>query len=260
MSTITSMYKNWLWTGALAAVVFAGSVAAQEKAATGPGILNVTIVTIKPDVRPEFQKFIKDEFNAALIKGGEKQMWTWQTAAFGDPFKYVFVSSVSKFADMDSPGPMEKGLGNENMGAFFKKAGTFVTSVQSSAMIERPDLSYVTPNMAPPKMAVVVTIKAGPRQGEFDGYMLNEFLPAFKKSDAKALLVHQTGFGGDPHEYVLLVPIENFADLDKGHPIARAIGLDAWRAMRDKMPGTVTDVSVMRLNKNLSIIPEVPAK
>jgi hypothetical protein len=90
--------------------------------------------------------------------------------------------------------------------------------------------------------------------------MLNEFMPAFKKSDAKGLLVHQTVFGGDPHEYVLLVPIDNFADLDKGHPVARAIGMDAWRAMRDKMPGMVTDVSVMRLNKNLSIMAEAPAK
>lgn len=236
------------------------TVAAQEKtAAAAPALLDVTRVSVKPDMGREFNEFVKNEFNPALIKGGMKESWAWQSG-LGDAFTYVFVSGLSKMGDMDGPSPLEKGLGADAVGPFFKRAGTMVTSVRSMVMIERPDLSFVT-STAVPKMAVVVTMKAAPgRQSEFETYFMNEFMPAFKKTDVRGLMMHQLMMGGDPHEYVMLVPIENWAEIDRGHPVARTIGMDGWKKIRDRMPGSITDITVMRLNPSLSIMPAAASK
>jgi hypothetical protein len=235
-------------------------VAAQAKPdAPGPSLMEVTWVSVKPDMSNEFREMVKNEFNPALIKGGLKESWTWHNG-LGDAFSYVFVSGLGKMAEMDGPSPIEKGLAPEAIGQFFKKAGTMVNSVRTAVMIERPDLSFVASN-APPKMAVVVTMKAAPgKQSEFDTYFMNEFMPAFKKSDVKGLMMHQLMMGGDPHEYVMLVPIDSWADIDKGHPVARAIGMDGWRKLRDRMPGSIVDVTVMKFEPSLSIMPAAATK
>lgn len=236
-------------------VVAAIGIAAQAKPeAPAPSLMEVTWVSVKPDMTGEFQDMVKNEFNPALAKGGLKESWTWHNG-LGDAFSYVFVSPLSKMAEMDGPSPIEKGLAPEAIGPFFKKAGTMVTSVRTAVMIERPDLSFVTAG-GPPKLAVVVHFKAASgKQSEFDTYFMNEFMPAFKKTDVKGLLMHQLMMGGDPHEYVMLVPIDNWADIDKGHPVARAMGMDAWKKLRDRMPGSITDITVMRFMPTLSIVP-----
>ena len=252
-----SVLKKLAALSSLAIVLAAASlsVAAQAKPeAPAPALMDVTWVTVKPDMTSEFQDMVKNEFNPALIKGGLKESWTWHNG-LGDAFSYVFVSSLGKMAEMDGPSPIEKGLGAEAIGPFFKKAGTMVTSVRSTVMMERPDLSFVASN-ALPKMAVVVTMKAAPgRQTEFETYFMNEFMPAFKKSEAKGLMMHQLIMGGDPHEYVMLVPIDNWSEIDKGPPVARSMGMDAWKKLRDRMPGAITDINVMKLMPALSIMP-----
>ncbi len=230
-----------------------------EAAAGGPSLLRVTMVTVRPDMVGEFRSFIRDEYNPAMAKGGVTVSYAWETAGFGDVFKYYFVSPIKNFAEYDGMDPIGKALGPDAVGAFFKKAGTMVSSVHTYAMVERQDLSYVGKMSGPPKMGVVISIKVGQgHEADFENFLLNDYLPAFKKSDAAAFLVHQTVFGGDPNEYVIVGPMENFADLDKGHPIARVIGRDGFKKLMQKLPvGSLAsyDVSIMRLNPTLSIIP-----
>jgi hypothetical protein len=60
----------------------------------------------------------------------------------------------------------------------------------------------------------------------------------------------------------MLAPIDNYAELDKGHPIARVEGRDGFKRILQKMPaGTIveSEVTVIRLNEGLSIMP-APAK
>lgn len=251
-------FLNKLAVSTAAAIVLAAgtlSIAAQTKPeAPAPSLMEVTWVTAKPDMTEEFQDMVKDGLNPALVKGGLKTSWTWHNA-LGDEFAYVFVSPLSKMAERDGPSPVEKGMAPEAIGPFFKKAGTMVTSVRTAVMMERPDLSFLKDG-GPPKLAVVVTMKAAPgKQSEFDTYFMNEFMPAFKKSDAKALLMHQVMMGGDPHEYVMIVPIDNWADIDKGPPPSRTMGMDGWKKLVARMPGSITDITVMKLMPELSIMP-----
>jgi hypothetical protein len=245
------------------AVIFAialptGAVA-QPKAPEAPHWLEVTTVTVRPEKVGEFRAFIKNEFNPALVKGGVKVSYAWETGVFGNEFIYYFVSPIEKFADYDGLGPIEKALGQEAMGPFFTRAGALVSTVHTAAMMERPDLTYLGKNMGPPKMAVMIGINVNEgHEMDFENFMKTEYLPAFAKSDAKGFLAHQTVFGGNQGEFVMLGLIDSFADLDKSHPIARVLGQDGFKKLMQKMPaGTVSEseVNIIKLVPSLSIIP-----
>ncbi len=249
-----------LTTIVLLAIGMPGGAFAQVK--TGPGApswLEVTKVTVKPEKAWEFGKFMKDEFKPALVKGGVKLSYAWQTAIFGDEFTYYFVSPIAKFADYDGDGPIEKALGKDGVGPFYAKASALVTSVHTTAMIERPDLTYMSKDAGQPKLAVMIGINVNQgHEADFENFMINEYLPALRKSDAIAFLAHQTVFGGDQNEYVMIGMISNFAELDKGHPISRLLGRDGFKKLMQKMPaGTISEseINIIRLNETLSIIP-----
>jgi hypothetical protein len=198
-----------------------------------------------------------------VTKGGLTTSFVWQTAAFGDAFRYYFVQPVGKMADMDGPSPLEKGLSKDGVSAFFDKAGTMVTDVHSYAMAERPDLTYMSKKAGMLKMAVLMYFRIGQgHEADFENFMMNDFLPSWKKADAASLLSHQTVFGGSQNEYYMLAPIDSYAELDKGHPIARVEGRDGFKRIMQKLPaGTIveSEVTVIRLNESLSIMP-APAK
>ena len=253
------MTKKMFAFAAFLMAIAAPAAFAQKDAPAGPQWMEVTKIVVRPEKVGEFHDWVKNEFNPALIKGGVKLQYAWHTGEFGDLFTYYFVSPIGKFADFDGDGPIEKALGRDAAGPFFAKAGTLVKSVENYAMAERPDMSYMGKMSGEPKMAVMITIDvAQGHDADFENFMINEYLPAFKRSDAQAFLVHQTVFGGRQGHYVMLAPIDNFAELDKGHPIARVLGQDGFRKLMQKLPaGTSTqaEVDVISFQPSLSIMP-----
>jgi hypothetical protein len=254
-------FKNlFLFAAILLIMVMVPSGAfAQKDAPTGPQWMEVTTVTVRPDKAGEFRDFFVKEFKPALMKGGLKEQWVWSTAGFGDEFVYYFVSPMEKFAELDGPSPMEKALGRDGMRPFFTRAGALVKSVHTAAMIERPDMTYMGKMTGQPKMAVMIGVNvAQGHEADFENFIINEYLPVFKKSDAKAFLAHQTVFGGSQGEYVMLSPIDNFAELDKGHPIARVLGQDGFKKLMQKLPaGTIaeSEVNIIHFDPSMSIMP-----
>jgi hypothetical protein len=250
-------------TAVLAVIAMPGGAFAQEKDSdTGPHWLQVTTVTVRPEKVGDFRNFIKNEYNPAFVKGGGKLSFAWTTAGFGEAFTYYFVSPIEKFADFDGPSPIEKALGADAMGAFYTKAGSLVTSVHTTAMMERQDLTYIGKMTDNPKMAVMIGINvAEGHEADFENFMKNDYLPALKKTEAKGFLAHQTVFGGSQNEYVMLGIIDNFAELDKGHPIARVLGQDGFKKLMQRLPaGSVSEseVNIIRLNEGLSVMPAPP--
>lgn len=243
----------------LTAIAFPTGTLAQKDMPTGPHWMEVTKVTVRPEKVGEFRNFVKNEFNPALVKGGVKLQYTWSTAMFGEAFVYYFVTPIEKFADFDGEGPIEKALGKDAVGPFFARAGALVSSVHTYAMMERPDLSYTGKMAGAPKMAVMIGINVSQgHEADFESFMMNEYLPAFKKSDALAFLAHKTIFGGSQTEYTMLGIIDSFAELDKGHPIARVLGQDGFKKLMQKLPaGTITEseVEIIRFHPSLSIVP-----
>jgi len=200
----------------------------------------ITFINVKPEMVPEFENMFKTDINPALAKGGAKWSNVWKIATFGDAFEYVIVSPIENFAQYDSPSPMMKGMGKEGTAAWAAKASKMVNGVRTVAYESRPDMSYDTKMTAPPKMAVVtlVTVAAG-RNAEFENFIKNDWLPVIKQSGVQGYWVSQVMFGGDVNQYVIVVPHENFAEVDKGNPVSRVLGRDGMMKLQQKLPAGV---------------------
>jgi hypothetical protein len=228
------------------------------QAAPTPEFLSITVVSVKPEMMVEFQNFMKNTTNPALKKGGLKWREVWQnTGAAGDAFEYVIVAPVAKLADFDGPGALEKGLGPQGLTAWQTKAGSLVNSVRRFVIRTRPDLSFAA-SMATPKLAVVHSVHVAPgRNGDYENYLKNDFVPAMKQAGV-TYLVSQTIFGGNGNEYITLTMRDSFADLDKGPVLVQALGPEGAQKLTQKMPaGTVVHLerSLARFVPDLSIMP-----
>lgn len=245
------------------AAVFAIKVTAQDAKPPAREFLNITVVTVRPEMVPEFEQMIKTEYNPAVVKGGSTESGVWETM-FGDGFQYYFVAPVGKFAQFDGPGPLVKGLGESGAKAFFAKASKMVTGIRSFIIQTRPEMSYAPEMKAPPNVAVAVTIRVKPgKNAEFENYMTNDQLPVIKRSGIAGFWVSKLVFGGNTNEYNLLVLQENFADLDKGPPVYRVLKPEEALKLEQKMPAGVVEnveLQVMRYNPDLSVIPAPTAK
>lgn len=232
------------------------------QATPAPEFVTITVVSVKPEMVLEFQNFMKNTTNPALKKGGVKWREVWQTTgAAGDAFEYVLVTPVAKLADFDGPGPLEKGLGPQGVPAWQAKAGSLVNSVRRYIVRARPDLSFATQRTGAPKLAVVHSVHvASNRNGDYEDYLKNDFVPAMKQAGV-TYLVYQTVFGGDANEYVTLTMRDSFADLDKGPVLVQALGPEAAQKLTQKMPaGAVVHLerSIARFVPDLSIAPATP--
>jgi hypothetical protein len=229
------------------------------QAAPPPEFLSITVVSVKPEMMGEFQNFMKNTTNPALKKGGLKWREVWQnTGAAGDAFEYVLVTPVAKLAEFDGPGALEKGLGPQGLPAWQTKAGTLVNSVRRFIIRTRPDLSFATQRTGAPKLAVVHFVHvASNRNGDYENFLKNDFVPVMKQAGV-TYLVSQTIFGGNGNEYITLTMRDSFADLDKGPVHIQALGQEAAQKLMQKMPaGAVVHLerSITRFVPELSIMP-----
>lgn len=196
----------------------------------------ITIVTIKPDMRMDFEKMIKNDYNAAVAKGGGKWSDVWMPANFGNTFDYVFVAPFDGYAQFDGMSPLMKGLGKDGAAGFYAKAGRMVSNVHGAAYDVREDLSYDTKMAGPPKLAVVTFTSVAPgRASEYENFIKNEMLPVVKKSDIGGWFTQRLLFGGDVNEFVTIALHENFAELEKGPPSMRVLGQDGSMKLMQKL-------------------------
>jgi hypothetical protein len=232
------------------------------QAAPTPEFLSVTVVSVKPEMIVEFQNFMKNTTNPALKKGGLKWREVWQTTgAAGDAFEYVLVSPVSKLAEFDGPGALEKGLGPQGLPAWQAKAGSLVNSVRRYIIRTRPDLTFAPQRTGAPKLAVVQFVDvAANRNTDYENFLKNDFVPVMKQAGV-AYFVSQTIFGGNGNQYITLTMRESFADLDKGPVHIQVLGQEAGQKLVQKLPaGTVVNLerSIMRFVPELSFMPAAP--
>lgn len=260
-------HQIWLRTtlGVAVAAMALGFAAipagAQGQAAQAPPRekFSVTFVSVKPDMIAEFEHFMVTETNPALVKGGLKVREVWQTGTFGDPAQYVIVTQIDNFAMYDSPLAIERALGKDGAQAWRMRAGKFLNSVRVQAVETRPDLSWMGSMTGPPNLAIVTSVHvAMGRNADFENFLKTQLLPLIKQSGIAGYWVNQTMFGGDPNEYVTLALHANYAEIDKGPPAARVIGMEAYQKLLASVPpGTIVSLerSVARFRPDLSIVP-----
>lgn len=241
----------------------ARKAAPTKEPAGSPMMFSLQLVRVKPDMLSEWTDLQKEEAIPALKKGGVPWRAVWQTAVFGEAYEFVMIQPIENFKQFDGDSPMQKALGQAGLRTYAEKLRRMVVSSRILAMSFRPDLSIEHPMTAPPKMAVVSVVQAMPgRQLTLENLIRTEVVPAMKKAGVAGYHVNQTVLGGSPFEYVTVVEIDNFADLDKGSPFVRALGKAGADQLTMKLSGVVSNLErfVSRYSADLSFGPDMPAK
>jgi hypothetical protein len=187
------------------------------------------------------QKQVSEAFKKA---GLWRDLWT--TASFGEVGAYVGVTPFSKLADFDSPGPVQIALGEAGYQRYVSQISKYIESTSYKAVQLRTDLSLLKENAPPPNLAIVVNVQVAPgRNLDFEALIKSDYLPAWKKGGADQVLVHQSVFGVTGPEYVVVVSIPNFAELDKGNAMVRALGAEGAAKLNQKGAGIIASSTVM---------------
>jgi hypothetical protein len=232
-------------------------VAAQTPA-TGPmkaRLLQLTIVTLRPDMVRAYIDYQKSDVIPALQKGGVTWRDSWRTATFGDLYQVAHVTDITGLEQYDAPAPVRKALGDEGYAAYQAKVGGMVSSVKISAIRTRPDLSYVADPAYQPKMAILTTVDvAADKLAEFEAFIKNDWVPALKTGGGKYYLVSQVVYGGSTTQYHTLVGVDTFADIGKGHPVTRALGEEGVVKLMARTGNFTRHIerTVIRLDPDLS--------
>jgi hypothetical protein len=248
--------RSYVTTGAILATVAlinVQTVVAQSEAAPKPKWSLVTMTTIKPEMRTEFEAWQK-QMTAAFKKAEIPSRAVLQTT-MGNLFEYVTVSPLAHFADLDGPNPFERALGKEEAANLMRKGAAYITSAHRIASMALDDMSIQTQTPVPAPYAVVTILRVVPGKGpDFAAWMKNEYMPAMKKAEVKNFWVNQTVFGGDPNERVTVRPVNAMGELDGGPVLTKALGEEGARKLMNKTVGMVDSVQfrIVRYRPDLS--------
>lgn len=234
--------------GGLAIAAAAPSaVLAQQPAA--PQVMEVTLVHVKPGQEQAYQDWQKSTANPVRIKGGVKERGAWSTS-LGPGGEYYFVSPITGLSSYDTP-PSNQA----EAAAVFEKSRSMVADARIYLITARPELSVAPKPGYQAKVAVLSTQNVSP--GRVSAYTANlkALTAVVAKTNAKGVLVSQSGLGGDPNEFNVLVMFDSFADLDR-FPAEFAKASTAAK-LPPEAAGIVgrTNYRVLRYRPDLSIVP-----
>jgi hypothetical protein len=231
----------------------APSAAATPPAA--PTFIRLNLVEIRPDMVAEYVALQKSETIPALQKAGIAYRNAWRTGAFGQNFTVAYLTPITSFAALDEPNPLIKAMGEEAARAHQLKMAKLINSARVYALRERPDLGLRTEGAPMAKLGVLASVETAPgRAMEFETILKNEWTPALKKAGVTNYVVHQVVFGGSAGQYYTFTPLENYAQLDKGHPITQSIGEAGMNKIVAKMGPSTRSVErfIIRYDEELS--------
>lgn len=213
----------------------------------------ITVTTIKPDARAEFEAWQK-QITAAFRKAEVPSRTVLQTV-LGDLFEYITVAPIQKLGDMDGASPVQRALGQEAAAALTRRGTAYVTSAHRLISREIPELSIVSPTAEPPALAFVTTLRLMPGHAdEFTSWVRDEYVAAAKKAEIQNLWISSALFGGDPNERVIVRPMKSMAEFDAGPFTTKALGPEGARKMMSKTAAFVesTQYRVVRYRADMS--------
>ncbi|MGH9968772.1 MAG: hypothetical protein ACREBG_13215 [Pyrinomonadaceae bacterium] len=122
-----------------------------------------------------------------------------------------------------------------------------------------PQTPTSTPQAALPSELLVITqvIVKPEMMVEFQNFMKNTTNPALKKGGLKWRAVWQsTNYAGDAFEFVLVAPLEKFADFDGPSPLEKALGSQGFAQWTAKAGSLVKSVHryIVRTRPDLGVM------
>lgn len=110
-----------------------------------PTMVRVLTTLVRPEKFDEYLALVKSDVLPAAQKGGAK-MYTFAEAKYGAPNTQVTsVISMDKWAELDEPISVEKGLGKEGYKALLGKIRPLIVQAEANEYRFQPELSYLPP-------------------------------------------------------------------------------------------------------------------
>ncbi|HEY7818983.1 MAG TPA: hypothetical protein VIG29_12240 [Vicinamibacteria bacterium] len=210
--------------------------------------VQLTFVDVIPSMVEEFVA-VQRELTARAKDAKIPWRTVSRTEVFGDTYRFVIATPVRTLAAFDkAPAPDA---------ALVTRAERCITRRESYAVRSLSELSKPLPADQKPDLMLVNVANVFPgREQDYVNVMKSDFLPHFDE----AKVHYATGllaFGGESgFLHVFYVP--NFAELDKGSPVMRALGPEGAQAVTAKLSGVVSSSSlwIARVLPELSYRPE----
>ena len=255
MTTVTSIMRLLVGvSGFLVAATTGNEALAQASAAPQP--IEITLLHVKPGQEQAFQDWVKNEANPLRIRSGVKDRSTW-TTTMGVGGEVYFVRPIAGVASFDAPPP--SGVSQAETAAVIAKRQSMIVDMRTYLITPRPELSVAPKPGYQSKLAVLSTQSVMP--GRVAAYTTNlkALTAVIAKTNAKGVLVSQSGLGGDPNEFNVLVLFDSFTDLDK-FPAEFNKAATAAK-LPPEAAGVVarTNYRVLRYQPDLSIVPREAA-
>ncbi len=217
--------------------------------------LEMTLVHVAPDRVDEFLA-AQREVSALEKEAGTPWRSVARTAVFGDTYRFVITTPLANFARLDRANDADPARD-----AAVSRIRNVITSRTTYALRTAPTLDNPLPDGEAPTLMIVQVVSVAPgREQEYLRVMAEDVLPHFDEAE----MHHTTGaltFGGEGG-YVHVFHVDNFAALDQGSPMARALGAPAALEVLAKLSGVVlrSEQWLVRYLPDLSFQPEPEAE
>lgn len=235
--------------GAISLVILTLRSVLVAQAPASPPWLQLTIVQVEPAMVDEYIA-VQREVTAHIKRGGPPWRTVSRADVFGDTYRFLIVTPVQNLATFDATKT------DPELAALMSRSQKYVKSQQIYAIRTIPELDNPLPEKQQPALMVVNVARISPgREQAYLDVMKADFLPHFNK----AKFYHVNGaiaFGGESG-FIHLFYVQNFAKLDEGSPVVRALGAAGAQAVTTKLAGIVisTEQWVARLLSDLSYGP-----
>jgi hypothetical protein len=232
-------------------LMLAALAAMQERAETpeAPWI-QWTVVDVRAGMVDEFLS-VQRELSAHAKKAKTPWRRVARTEVFGDTYRFLIATPVEKLAAFDREPPPDAA-----MTALVNRAERCIEGRTSYAVRMLPDVGNPLPPDQTPDLMIVNLARVAPgREGDYASWLRTDVLPHFDE----AKMHHVTGaiaFGGESG-FLHLFHVRNFAELDLGSPLIRALGAEGASAVTAKLSGIVTsnEIWIARLVPDASYGP-----
>lgn len=215
-----------------------------------PPWMQLTIVNVDPAMVDEYANLQRD-ISAHVKRGGPAWRIVSRTDVFGDTNQFLILSPVQNLASFDNPRP------DPELASLNSRAQKYVRSQQTYAIRLIPELDNPLPDRQQPTLILFNLAKVVPgREQDYVKLMKSDFLPHFDKANFH----HVNGavtFGGESGAFIHLFYVQNFAKLDEGSPVVKALGAQGAQAVTAKLAGIVnsTEQWIARVLPDLSYGP-----
>ena len=219
--------------------------------------VRLNIVDVDPQMVDEFLA-VQREFTALAKKAKTPWRSVSRTEVFGDTYRFLIATPVRTLSSFDPGGaPPERGdvapvvvetTPSSEEAALVNRVERCVTARRSYAVRVLHDFGNPLPDGEQAGLMVINIANVFPgREQDYMDVMTTDFLPHFDEAE----IHHVTGslaFGG-PGGFIHVFYVKDFAQLDQGSPVMKALGSDGAQLVNAKFAGIVarSEIWVSRL-------------